>query len=145
MTPSGLTSIPAGMETPDMIELRKRKNIEDAMESGSEQPTLYTVLPEKRAGVGAMMMGSSHVYDLASVRIYIKIIHNYRCFITPHSNNPVSQRQSTLFQHLFLLVLQAGAPTGTRKVTFYLARCTWPSFHVAKQEFGSTWYCIDVR
>ena len=50
-----------------MIELRKRKNIEEAMESGSEQPTLYTVLPEKRAGVGAMMMGSSHVYDLATV------------------------------------------------------------------------------
>ena len=66
MTPSGLTSIPAGMETPDMIELRKRKNIEDSMESGSEQPTLFTVLPEKRAGVGGMMMGTSHVYDLAS-------------------------------------------------------------------------------
>ncbi len=137
MTPSGLTSIPAGMETPDMIELRKRKNIEDAMESGSEQPTLYTVLPEKRAGVGAMMMGSSHVYDLASVRIYLEI-HNYRHFITPHSNNPVSQRQSSLFQHLFLLALQAAVPTGTRKVTFYLARCTRPSFHVAKQGFGST-------
>ena len=69
VTPSGLTSIPAGMETPDMIELRKRKNIEDAMESGSEQPTLYTVLPEKRAGVGGMMMGTSHVYDLATVRV----------------------------------------------------------------------------
>ncbi|XP_046848591.1 splicing factor 3B subunit 2-like [Xenia sp. Carnegie-2017] len=66
ITPSGLTSIPAGMETPDMIELRKRKNIEDAMESGSEQQTLYTVLPEKRAGVGGMMMGTSHVYDLAT-------------------------------------------------------------------------------
>ena len=51
-----------------MIELRKKKNIEDAMESGSEQPSLYTVLPEKRAGVGGMMMGTSHVYDLATVR-----------------------------------------------------------------------------
>lgn len=30
-TPSGISSVPAGMETPDMIELRKRK-IEDAME-----------------------------------------------------------------------------------------------------------------
>lgn len=73
MTPSGLTSIPAGMETPDMIELRKRKNIEDAMESGSEQQTLYTVLPEKRASVGGMMMGTSHVYDLATVRICLEI------------------------------------------------------------------------
>ncbi|XP_028409676.1 splicing factor 3B subunit 2-like isoform X2 [Dendronephthya gigantea] len=69
VTPSGLTSIPAGMETPDMIELRKRKNIEDSMESGSEQPTLFTVLPEKRAGVGGMMMGTSHVYDLASAAV----------------------------------------------------------------------------
>ncbi|XP_046864191.1 splicing factor 3B subunit 2-like isoform X1 [Xenia sp. Carnegie-2017] len=66
ITPSGLTSIPAGMETSDMIELRKRKNIEDAMESGNEQQTLYTVLPEKRAGVGVMMIGTSHVYDLAT-------------------------------------------------------------------------------
>ena len=62
-----MTSIPAGMETPDMIELRKRKNIEEAMESGAEQPTLYTVLPEKRATVGAMMMGSAHVYDMSTV------------------------------------------------------------------------------
>lgn len=31
VTPSGLTSIPAGMETPDTIELRKKK-IESEME-----------------------------------------------------------------------------------------------------------------
>lgn len=31
VTPSGLTSIPAGMETPETIELRKRK-IENEME-----------------------------------------------------------------------------------------------------------------
>ena len=67
ITPSGLTSIPAGMETPDMIELRKRKNIEEAMETGAEQQTLYTVLPEKRVNVGAAMMGSAHVYDMATV------------------------------------------------------------------------------
>ena len=69
ITPSGLTSIPAGMETPDMIELRKRKNIEEAMESGAEQQPLYTVLPEKRVNVGAAMMGSAHVYDMASVSL----------------------------------------------------------------------------
>ena len=68
ITPSGLTSIPAGMETPDMIELRKRKNIEEAMETGAEQQTLYTVLPEKRVNVGAAMMGSAHVYDMTTVR-----------------------------------------------------------------------------
>ena len=32
ITPSGLTSIPTGLETPDLIELRKRKQIEAEME-----------------------------------------------------------------------------------------------------------------
>ena len=50
-----------------MIELRKRKNIEEAMESGAEQQPLYTVLPEKRVNVGAAMMGSAHVYEMATV------------------------------------------------------------------------------
>lgn len=66
-----MTSIPAGMETPDMIELRKRKNIEEAMEVGAEQQPLYTVLAEKRISVGAAMMGSAHVYDMTSVNISV--------------------------------------------------------------------------
>ncbi|XP_030854188.1 splicing factor 3B subunit 2 isoform X1 [Strongylocentrotus purpuratus] len=66
ITPSGLTSIPTGMETPDMIELRKKK-IEDAMEQGTETPQLYTVIPEKKTNVGAAMVGSTHVYDLPPV------------------------------------------------------------------------------
>lgn len=92
ITPSGLTSVPAGMETPDAIELRKR--IEDSMESGGETPSLYQVyvwpfkpvdddvvaflcnirrcaiqvLPEKRASVGAAMMGSSHTYDMGGAK-----------------------------------------------------------------------------
>uniref|UniRef100_A0A1Q3F5P2 Putative splicing factor 3b subunit 2 n=1 Tax=Culex tarsalis TaxID=7177 RepID=A0A1Q3F5P2_CULTA len=65
VTPSGLTSgVPAGMETPDTIELRKKK-IESEMED-NETPVLYQVLPEKRTDrIGASMMGSTHVYDLA--------------------------------------------------------------------------------
>ncbi|XP_077997203.1 splicing factor 3B subunit 2-like isoform X2 [Glandiceps talaboti] len=64
ITPSGITSVPAGMETPEMIELRKKK-IEDAMEQGGETPQLYTILPEKKAqAVGAAMMGSTYTYDL---------------------------------------------------------------------------------
>ena len=79
ITPSGLTSIPAGMETPDMIELRKRKNIEEAMEVGAEQQPLYTVLPEKRISVGAAMMGSAHVYDMTSVNISVTsaVVHGW--------------------------------------------------------------------
>ncbi|XP_065842219.1 splicing factor 3B subunit 2-like [Oscarella lobularis] len=64
-TPSGMTSIPGGLETPEMIELRKRKTIEEAMEQSGEAPALFTVLPEKKSSVGGgAMMGSSHVYDV---------------------------------------------------------------------------------
>lgn len=66
MTPSGLTSVPVGVETPDMIELRKRR-IEDAMDQGGDTPALYTVLPEKKTTVGAAMMGSAHIYDMSAV------------------------------------------------------------------------------
>ncbi|XP_062120764.1 LOW QUALITY PROTEIN: splicing factor 3B subunit 2 [Drosophila sulfurigaster albostrigata] len=63
VTPSGLTSVPAGMETPENIELRKKK-IEAEMED-NETPVLYQVLPEKRTDrIGASMMGSTHVYDI---------------------------------------------------------------------------------
>lgn len=64
-TPSGMSSVGAmpGQETPELIELRKRK-IEADMEGG-ETPNLYTILPErKKDNVGAGMMGSTHTYDL---------------------------------------------------------------------------------
>ncbi|XP_077517967.1 splicing factor 3B subunit 2-like isoform X2 [Amblyomma americanum] len=65
VTPSGFSSIPTGVETPDMIELRKRK-IESEMEGG-DTPALYTILPEKKTErVGAAMMGSTHVYDMSA-------------------------------------------------------------------------------
>ncbi|KAK9694973.1 psp [Popillia japonica] len=66
VTPSGLTSIPAGMETPETIELRKKK-IEAEMEGG-ETPALFHVIPEKRnERIGGAMMASSHVYDMTGV------------------------------------------------------------------------------
>lgn len=68
ITPSGITSIPAGMETPEIIELRKRK-IESEME-GSETPVLYQVLPEKRLDrVGGAMMASTHIYDMTATGV----------------------------------------------------------------------------
>ena len=42
VTPGGIASIPAGLETPDIIELRKKKQIEEEMDEG-ERPSLYTV------------------------------------------------------------------------------------------------------
>lgn len=69
VTPSGVTSVPIGVETPDMIELRKRR-IEDAMDQGGDTPAVpYAVLPEKKSGVAGAVMGSTHVYDIAAVRL----------------------------------------------------------------------------
>ena len=70
ITPSGVTSVPVGMETPDMIELRK-KRIEDAMDQGGDTPALYQVLKEKTAAVGGAMMGSAHVYDIQVGKIML--------------------------------------------------------------------------
>jgi splicing factor 3B subunit 2 len=65
-TPSGLTSgVPPGMETPDSIELRKKK-IEAEMED-NETPLLYHVIPEKKnERIGGAMMASTHIYDIAT-------------------------------------------------------------------------------
>ena len=63
-TPSGMSSVGApGQETPEHIELRKRK-IEADMEGG-ETPNLYTILPErKNERLGPGIMGSTHGYDM---------------------------------------------------------------------------------
>jgi len=65
-TPSGIASSigGAGLETPDMIELRKRR-IEADMEGGETPSLPYTVIPERQnARIGASMMGSTHTYDI---------------------------------------------------------------------------------
>ena len=64
-TPGGMASIPPGLETPGLIELRKRK-IEEEMEM-RDNPALYTVLQEKRTEkLGQAMMASTHVYDVSA-------------------------------------------------------------------------------
>ncbi|KAM4536663.1 splicing factor 3B subunit 2 [Odontesthes bonariensis] len=68
ITPGGFSSVPAGMETPELIELRKKK-IEEAME-GNETPQLFTVLAERRTGpAGAAMMASTHIYDVSGAMV----------------------------------------------------------------------------
>ena len=64
-TPSGMSSVAGGLglETPELIELRKRK-IEADMEGG-ETPSLFTILPEKHnERIGGSMMGSAHTDDI---------------------------------------------------------------------------------
>lgn len=66
VTPSGMASIPTGLETPEIIELRKRK-IENEMDGGDTPAQLYQVLPEKRVDrVSGAMMASTHIYDMSN-------------------------------------------------------------------------------
>ncbi|KAJ5080394.1 splicing factor 3b subunit 2 [Anaeramoeba ignava] len=73
----GITSIPIGFETPDMINLRKGKikdkeNQEEEKKQKSsiqkEEPTLYTVLEEKNTKIGKELVGSSHVYEIPQIQ-----------------------------------------------------------------------------
>lgn len=65
-TPSGLQSVSAGLETPDIIELRKTKEVESGLESSETGPALYTILPQKQVEIGDGMMGTQHVYDVSA-------------------------------------------------------------------------------
>jgi len=71
-TPSGTTSVGAGLETPDNLELRKRR-IEADMEGGETPSLPYQVVPERRLEkLGANMMGSTHTYDLGKMKTTTK-------------------------------------------------------------------------
>ncbi|KRY58807.1 Splicing factor 3B subunit 2 [Trichinella britovi] len=66
ITPSGISTgiSTTGAETPDAIELRKKKVQDDA---SKETPSLYTLLPEKKVeSIVGQMMASTHVYDLSA-------------------------------------------------------------------------------
>eukprot|EP00730_Choanoeca_flexa_P008985 TRINITY_DN12569_c0_g1_i14.p2 TRINITY_DN12569_c0_g1~~TRINITY_DN12569_c0_g1_i14.p2 ORF type:complete len:298 (+),score=79.41 TRINITY_DN12569_c0_g1_i14:988-1881(+) len=62
--PSGISSVGVGMETPNAVELRKRKAIEEAMDNNTTGQTLYKVIPQREASASDGMMGSTHVYDV---------------------------------------------------------------------------------
>ncbi|GAA5919220.1 hypothetical protein JCM6882_002782 [Rhodosporidiobolus microsporus] len=71
-TPSGLASVtstvPGGLETPDFLELRKRRAETEA--EGEDEDTgpkqLYQVLPEKESRMRGFM-GSDRVYDVSGL------------------------------------------------------------------------------
>jgi len=69
-TPSGkqstATTVP-GLDTPDNIQLRKKREIEAAMEQ-REHKDLYKIIPERSQKVGRAAMGSTHTYDLSGAR-----------------------------------------------------------------------------
>lgn len=65
-TPSGITTGVTGLETPDTIELRKGRRVEESLAGADTPAAAYHIIPEKRVDrVGGQMMGSTHVYDLS--------------------------------------------------------------------------------
>ncbi|GAA5901032.1 hypothetical protein JCM5296_007291, partial [Sporobolomyces johnsonii] len=73
-TPSGLASVtstvPGGLETPDFLELRKRREATDvaagADEDDGRPKELYQVLPERESRMRGFM-GSDRVYDVSAL------------------------------------------------------------------------------
>lgn len=55
------------VESPDDIQLRKKKAIEQSMEQ-KEHKDLYKIIPERRNKVGNSAMGSQHTYDLSKLK-----------------------------------------------------------------------------
>lgn len=70
-TPSGLVSVtstvPGGLETPDFLELRKRREGTSATEAEDGPPrSLYQVIPERDRNVTGFM-GSDRAYDVGGI------------------------------------------------------------------------------
>ncbi|CEQ40820.1 SPOSA6832_02464, partial [Sporobolomyces salmonicolor] len=72
-TPSGLASVtstvPGGIETPDFLELRKRReatDVADADEDDGRPKELYQVLPERESRMRGFM-GSDRAYDVSAL------------------------------------------------------------------------------
>ncbi|GAA5939500.1 hypothetical protein JCM3775_004840 [Rhodotorula graminis] len=67
-TPSGLASVtstvPGGLETPDFLELRKRREETESDAGGPKE--LYQVLPERESRMRGFM-GSDRVYDVSAL------------------------------------------------------------------------------
>ncbi|KAJ1814019.1 hypothetical protein LPJ75_002948 [Coemansia sp. RSA 2598] len=59
---SGIASIPSGLETPSVIQLRKQA----AVDESAERRSLYTVLPEQATAKLEGIMGSQFTYDMSS-------------------------------------------------------------------------------
>ncbi|KAI8928292.1 hypothetical protein BC831DRAFT_510202 [Entophlyctis helioformis] len=65
VTPSGLSSVPSGLETPEFIELRKRPTGVSAPAPPEAPKQLYKVIEQKESAIKGFM-GSQYVYDLES-------------------------------------------------------------------------------
>lgn len=68
-TPSGFTSVastvPGGIETPDFLDLRKRRDGTETEEDRGPK-TLYQVIPERDSRIRGLM-GSDRAYDVSGI------------------------------------------------------------------------------
>ena len=58
--------MPGGLETPDFLELRKRREETDASDADAGPKELYQVLPERESRMRGFM-GSDRVYDVSAL------------------------------------------------------------------------------
>lgn len=72
-TPSGFAStvstVPGGLETPEFLDLRKRRDEREGTETDDGRPKqLYQVVPERKAEVGSRgLLGSDRAYDVSGL------------------------------------------------------------------------------
>jgi hypothetical protein len=59
---STISSLPSGIETPQIVELRKGKSSSEPV----VEKSLYTILPQTQTKIKGFM-GSSHTYSIPSV------------------------------------------------------------------------------
>ena len=69
-TPSGFQSVastvPGGLETPDFLELRKRRETTTESDMGGPAKSLYQVIPEHQTGIKGFL-GSDRAYDTRNI------------------------------------------------------------------------------
>jgi splicing factor 3B subunit 2 len=67
---SVVSTVAAGLETPDFLELRKGRAASEAYDAGPR--SLYQVVPEKQTSVRGLM-GSERGYDVSAVSSHANI------------------------------------------------------------------------
>jgi hypothetical protein len=66
---TGIASLQSGLETPDVaLNLRKSGDSVAGTESAAA-PTLYTVLEQRKASVGAGLLGTDHTYVIPDAAV----------------------------------------------------------------------------
>ena len=97
---SVVSTVAAGLETPDFLELRKTTTAPVRDESGNRQ--LYSVLPEKQTSVRGLM-GSERGYDISGVSgASVPVLREERGTKVRHRLLPLVVSQSLIYSVAFV-------------------------------------------